>query len=468
MNEKCIVYGIEVSIAAFSYDPEDPYIIKIVKDFNEYAKENNLDIQLNNILLSSHNTTVLNVGYASTVETWLRKKQTDYDIFTMNTIYTSRFAKYSADLKKYVSKDLIDSYSKGIASKIGYYKDKLVGLPLYVDVGVLFSNRELIDKYNQTLPKTWNELIDSAEYIVEKEKEIGNNDIIGYIGHMPDGESSICSSLEFIYSFRDSIESDMPGFRSDNALRAFKMIKEIKNKLSSDSNFILNDMNTAITIISGKVVFGKFWYGEYGDLYISQLPGEKAGVSASCVGGRNLIVNNYVSEERKIASAKVIEFLLSKKLQIKYVLENGKHSGLDDVYYDEELCSKYKCEPFRNMQFIPRPSPSLMSYDEYSLKYISLFTNYLYGNETAENTLKQIDYLTSIYYIENNSTIGRTVIFVTSSILFIMFFTYIIVLSNKYKIYFCRYNKMIWSSMFVGLFIYISQNYFLIGELTEL
>ncbi|ORX68070.1 hypothetical protein BCR32DRAFT_272543 [Anaeromyces robustus] len=109
-----------------------------------------------------------------------------------------------------------------------------------------------------------------------------------------------------------------------------------------------------------------------------------------------------------------------------------------------------------------------MSYEEYSSKYISLFTNYLYGNETAENTLKQIDYLTSIYFIKNNSTIGRTVVFVTSSILFIMLFTYLIVLSNKYKIYFCRYHKMIWSSMFVGLFIYISQNYFLIGELTEL
>jgi len=52
-----------------------------------------------------------------------------------------------------------------------------------MDVGVLYSNKKLLERYNKPVPKTWDELIDIANEIVEKEKENGNNDIIGYLPH---------------------------------------------------------------------------------------------------------------------------------------------------------------------------------------------------------------------------------------------------------------------------------------------
>jgi len=41
---------------------------------------------------------------------------------------------------------------------------------------------ELLEKYNKTIPKTWDDVLITGKYILEKEKEIGNTDLMGYNG----------------------------------------------------------------------------------------------------------------------------------------------------------------------------------------------------------------------------------------------------------------------------------------------
>jgi len=56
---------------------------------------------------------------------------------------------------------------------------------MYVDVGILYSNKNYLDKYNEKVPTTWDELIETAERIKDKEKKIGNFEIEGYLPNMP-------------------------------------------------------------------------------------------------------------------------------------------------------------------------------------------------------------------------------------------------------------------------------------------
>jgi len=52
-----------------------------------------------------------------------------------------------------------------------------------MDVTTLYSNRMLLNKYDKKVPKTWDELIDTARYILKKEKEENPDvDLIGYNG----------------------------------------------------------------------------------------------------------------------------------------------------------------------------------------------------------------------------------------------------------------------------------------------
>jgi len=43
----------------------------------------------------------------------------------------------------------------------------------------------------------------------------------------------MCSINSFIYSYRDSIDSPFPDITSNNTLEALKMMKRIKNEISS-------------------------------------------------------------------------------------------------------------------------------------------------------------------------------------------------------------------------------------------
>jgi len=44
---------------------------------------------------------------------------------------------------------------------------------------MLYSNQNLLNKYNKTIPKTWDELIDTGIFIMSEEKKL-NKDIIVY------------------------------------------------------------------------------------------------------------------------------------------------------------------------------------------------------------------------------------------------------------------------------------------------
>ena len=51
---------------------------------------------------------------------------------------------------------------------------------MFVSFEVLYSNMELLNKYNRTVPKTWDELIDTCKYIIGQEKD--NTELICYNG----------------------------------------------------------------------------------------------------------------------------------------------------------------------------------------------------------------------------------------------------------------------------------------------
>jgi len=46
----------------------------------------------------------------------------------------------------------------------------------------MYSNRHLLDKYEKPIPKTWDELLATAKYIIENEKKERNDTIVGYNG----------------------------------------------------------------------------------------------------------------------------------------------------------------------------------------------------------------------------------------------------------------------------------------------
>ncbi|ORY52750.1 hypothetical protein LY90DRAFT_670413 [Neocallimastix californiae] len=141
------------------------------------------------------------------------------------------------DLKEYIPNEVLSIYNSNIINNYCIFKNKLIGMPIRIAYNVLYSNIKYLKKYNKTIPKTWNEMMDTGEYILNREKELNNTDLIGYNGLFSDSEC-IVSFSEIIYSHRKSVNSTFPDLKSDEAIKALETIKEIKNRISSGKCFL--------------------------------------------------------------------------------------------------------------------------------------------------------------------------------------------------------------------------------------
>ncbi|KAG4089319.1 periplasmic binding protein-like II [Neocallimastix lanati (nom. inval.)] len=342
----------------FSYD-------KIIDEFNKYSVNNNLNITLAMNFLSKENSTVGVTDYESSVEYILSKRSDKYDIIFFDNIFTSKFAPDFLILDDYIPKEYIDMYKNSKIFQTCYYKNKLVAFPFSFDVTALYYNVKLLQKYNKVIPKTWDELLETGKYILNKERENNNTNLIGYNGLLHDTEIGTCSVYEFIYSFRNEHDSPFPDLQSQNIKDALKKLKQIKNEISSDFVFKSNLYYTFENIFNENFIFAKLWYAsKFHDTYdYTILPGSKSGISGSIIGGYSVGINKHITDEKKEASVTAFKFIISSYIQKILIIERRLNSPLSSLYDDKEVCSVVDCPFYKSLQVVTRPNSSTYNYD---------------------------------------------------------------------------------------------------------
>jgi len=230
----------------------------------------------------------------------------------------------------------------------------------------------------------------------------------------------------------------------------------------------MDDYSVGTNLFFGKALFAKFWNSNVVNryYYISPLPGHKEGLSASCIGGFLLIVNNRISEKKKKAAGKVIEFLLSKEIQKEYMLNKEKGSARYDIYNDEELCSKFDCELYKKLQHVARPS-DVDDYSGYSYEFRKNIYQFLYDNKlSTQKALRNLHFLNSNDQIQFNSMNGYFVSLVSILLICIALFSYRLIFTKKFQYFTKSMNKTLWFFQFLGLCITGSYGFFMIGSLS--
>jgi ABC-type glycerol-3-phosphate transport system substrate-binding protein len=433
-----LVNAIEVTLHGFLY-VQNEFHNNLEKTVNEYMKSKNLDITLKTVFENPDSSSGDPNHVANALEQIILKKDKGYDLYLTDTVYTGRFAQHFEDLNKYVDKKVIDLYKDGTATNTCYVDTKLVGLPLSVDYGGLYSNMSLLNKYNQTIPKTWDELINTTNYIYERESQL-DPELHKYLAHFPEYENGLVSLLEFIHSFRDSPNDKFPEYTSDNAVAALEEMKKIKENASTSDDFATNEILMMGALITGKYIFARFWYigdslsKEY-ELSFNQLPGKKEGISASCIGGSNTSMNRYISEERKKAAAEVLNFINSFEQQKKNIITNNFRSAIHSTYSDPEVCQKIDCPKFSSMQGIVRPSSSSVNYEQYSERFRELARKFIFNesNQSAKEILEEIDDIRKIHYVEVNSVASIIILSFTLLTLISLFCSYIYLSIKRFR-----------------------------------
>ncbi|ORX83696.1 periplasmic binding protein-like II, partial [Anaeromyces robustus] len=302
----------------------------VADDFELHKKELGLEnVKLDMTVFSSENITFDIADYESVIDSLLAKNTKKYDIFTYDPLYIEKYSENFMDVKDLVPKEHLELYSHGDAKKTCVNsKNEWIGLPFFQKYTTLFSNKPLLDRYNKTVPETWEELLETGKYIQKQERELhNNNDLIIYNG-MYTPLNALPSVYEFIYSYRDKPDDGFPGFDSEAAVEAVEMYKKLKKEISSDDIYHVDEPFIIGTLMRGEGLFIKIWdtpnENQHEKYYITTVPGKKEGMHTALTTSINLGVNKYISEDRKKVAIKVLEYLTSERIQKEIVVKGFK------------------------------------------------------------------------------------------------------------------------------------------------
>ncbi|KAL6604136.1 hypothetical protein U3516DRAFT_815546 [Neocallimastix sp. 'constans'] len=447
---------------AYAKDENNQIFTDSVKEFNEYSKKNNLDITFNDI--------------GSSIENLLERKKNKYDLYFYENLFTPLYSPYLYNLKELLSEEHINLFNENILNQTCYYHNKLVALPFALRYTVLYSNQEILNKYNRSIPTTWDELIDTSQFIIEKEIIQNNNtDLVAYNGLFDDSEEGICSIYEFIYSCRKSINSPFPKLTGSASLNALHLMKKIKNEISSDKIFSSNEDFTIERLLDGNAIFLKYWFlfdreFKKNDVYkMSPLPGISQGVSGSTRSGVNIGIDRNIHVEKLDAAVEAFKFITSKKLHKKFLKDQRNMSGITSFYEDEDICININCDLIKKLQPITRITNMTWNFEKYYEKFRTNIYDYLYRDSEAKKILKNTEDLTKIYYIsldKNESFTGILIIAIVITLAFLMMLSLVCLFIKKFDFDFLP--KGYWFISIIGLIFILMLCVVKLGRVTDL
>src|SRR5258707_4868617 len=252
------------------------------------------------------------------------------DAYGLDVIWPRIRAEYCMDPKAYLASEIALQFPAIAAS---YTVDnKLVALPYYANIGLLYYRSDLLRQYGyRTPPRTWDELEGMAARIQSSERAKGKKDFWGYVWPGAAAESLTCNALEWQVAEGGGrvIESD--GTISVNnpaAIRAWSRARRWISWISPPSTVEYREIDANNAFDSGRAAFVREWGAEPGGFSTNgeqlplgqwerQLPVGEVGyttlpggsmASAGTLGGLGLAGSRYSLHPREDAA--LIRFLL--------------------------------------------------------------------------------------------------------------------------------------------------------------
>jgi multiple sugar transport system substrate-binding protein len=275
----------------------------------------------------------------------LEGKSSDFDVLSMDVIWVPEFARagWLLDLSHLLPEAEREAFFPGPIQAVTY-GERIYAVPWYIDAGVLYYRKDLLVKYGFSAPKTWQELVETAQFITSKEEGI-----YGYIWQGKQYEGLVCNVLEFIWSNGGNVMNDgkvaIDSRGNDYALRFMRDLIE-KYKVTPPLVTTAIEEPTRHIFGTGRAVFMRNWPYAWnifqrdgspvkGKVGISMLPSFPGKKPAAALGGWQLGVNRH--SKHPAAAEKLIRFLASSETQRALALAVGYKPSRRSLYADSTL-----------------------------------------------------------------------------------------------------------------------------------
>ena len=337
---------------------------------------------------------------------WLAAGNGDIDIYQTDVIWAPQLADHFIDLRS-AAGNLVDEHFPSIIES-QTVDGKLVALPIFTDAPALYYRKDLLDKHGASVPKTWEELTETAQKIQDAERAAGNSDLWGFVWQGNSYEGLTCDALEWVKSSGGGqiIEPDGTiSINNDKAIAAIELAATWPGTISPEGVLSYQEEESRGVWQTGNAVFMRNWPYAYslgnsedsavaGKFDVTTLPtGQGHDTSAATLGGWNVAVSKYSDNQEAAASLAV--YLASQEAQKTRALNESNLPTIISLYEDADIAREQPIIPRWKdvfLQAVPRPSaPTRQDYNEVSSLFFNAVHSVLSGSESAKDALEELE-----------------------------------------------------------------------------
>ncbi|MDX6228073.1 MAG: trehalose/maltose transport system substrate-binding protein [Frankiales bacterium] len=280
----------------------------------------------------------------------LSRKDGSLDVYTHDIVWISEFAGagWAEPLDPY-----FDTAAKGLyfpgAIDACTYGGKLSALPWYLDSGMLYYRKDLLDTAGIEVPTTWDQLTAAAQKLVSTGKVTD-----GFNWQAKQAEVLICDLVEFVGSNGGSIlaaDGKTVTIADPNAVTAVQYMADTFGKLKITPKDVLSwdEEPSRMPFTAGKAAFLRNWSYVWSDAQdpkasqvagkvgVTRLPSFANGKSTACLGGYQFGMS--ASSKKKSASVDFLTWMSSPATQLKFATDLGLAPSRPAVYAEPTLAS---------------------------------------------------------------------------------------------------------------------------------
>jgi trehalose/maltose transport system substrate-binding protein len=337
----------------------------------------------------------------------LASHSSDIDVFVIDTPWPGVIGDFFLDLTDVLEPDVRADQFAGFIDN-NTVRGRLVALPWFIDGGLLYYRKDLLESYGFRVPQSWQELTETAKQIQNSERRKGRTDMWGFVFAARAYEGLTCAALEWIHSSGGGSIVDPKGQVSVNNEAAREVLSLAASWIGSIApRGVLGYMEeeTRAVFQSGRAVFMRNWPYAWelsqaaespvrGKVGITVLPkgnGENA-KATSALGGWSLAVSKFSKNPE--ASKSLAKYLASASEQKRRALRGGLSPTWRSLYNDPELLAKNPAlkdlKPVYDSA-LPRPSKIVASdYNRVSSEFYEAVHGILSGGK-PEPLLEQLE-----------------------------------------------------------------------------
>jgi trehalose/maltose transport system substrate-binding protein len=277
----------------------------------------------------------------------LASHTSDIDVLQIDVVWAGILASQLVDLSPYVGDAPKADFPTLIENDT--VDGKLVAMPWWADVGVLYYRKDLLTRYGFAPPQTWHELTNDAEAIERGERQAGHRRLWGFVFQGRAYEGLTCDALEWIASFGGGTIIDKSGAVTVDNPRAIAALRMAAGWVGTIApRGVLNyDEEAARGVFqTGNAVFMRNWPYAWalsqskdsavrGKVGVSVLPRGPDGETAGTLGGWQLAISRYSKHPAQAAS--LVVFLTSAEQQKKRAIAASYNPTIEKLYADPQV-----------------------------------------------------------------------------------------------------------------------------------